>query len=83
MQLVHREQDSSVLGKIQRLDVNGIYQEGLATSMCGLGVTLFAVEMAREIFGRREGRRLNYAVGSDISQRGLEDQTGFASFILI
>ena len=57
-----------------------VWQRGRQISMCGLGATLLTVELARNL-GRTRARLLKYAVGSDICERGLQDQTGFATVV--
>ena len=55
-----------------------LWERGRHISMCGLGATLLCNEIAR-LVGCRRARVLRYAVGSDITNRGVADQTGFAS----
>ena len=50
--------------------------------MCGLGAAMLTTAIARNL-GREEGKLLKYAVGSQICDRGLLDQTGFASLAFI
>ena len=57
-----------------------VWQGGRTISMCGLGAMLLALELARQL-GKGRARLLKYAVGSDICERGLPDQTGFASLV--
>jgi len=57
-----------------------VWQRGRQISMCGLGSTLLTVELARKL-GRTRANLLLYRVGSDICERGLQDQTGFATVL--
>lgn len=57
-----------------------LWKSGNKTSMCGLGATLLTTELARHL-GKSRARLLKYAVGSDICDRGLQDQTGFATVV--
>ena len=57
-----------------------VWQRGRQISMCGLGATLLTVELARKL-GRTRANLLLYRVGSDICERGLQDQTGFATVV--
>ena len=50
--------------------------------MCGLGAAMLSIELARN-FGKTKGELLKYAVGSEICDRGILDQTGFASFTFL
>jgi len=57
-----------------------VYGRGQQISMCGLGSLLLTMELARNL-GRHRARLINYAVGSDICERGVQDQTGFATVV--
>ena len=57
-----------------------VWNTGHQISMCGLGATLLSLEVARNL-GRSNARLLHFAVGSDISERCLQDETGFASVV--
>lgn len=61
-------------------DYQEIYAAGKQLSMCGLGTCILTAEVARNL-GQTRARLLHYAVGSDICERGLRDQTGFATII--
>ena len=61
-----------MLEVIQALSTKDIYERGRTISMCGLGSTLFTTELATSL-GRTEGKLLRYAVGSDITDRGVAD----------
>ena len=56
-----------------------MYQIGRNISMCGLGAAMLTIDIARNI-GKTKGQLIQYAVGSEICDRGVQDQTGFASF---
>ena len=47
--------------------------------MCGLGAAMLTIEIARN-FSKAQGKLIKYAVGTEICDRGVTDQTGFASF---
>lgn len=79
-----RSKDLPFLNGLCRSDeclpsIHDIWQQGKRISMCGLGSTLLTMELARNVLGRPRVRLLRYAVGSDICDRGLQDQTGFAT----
>jgi predicted class III extradiol MEMO1 family dioxygenase len=77
-----RNQDEPVLRAIRQLSPKTTYTTGRKTSMCGLGTTLVTMKIAQD-FGKHRAVQLQYAVGSDICNRGVEDQTGFASFVFV
>lgn len=77
-----RHKDEPVLRAIRQMGVRATYQTGRCTSMCGLGTTLVTMKIAHD-FGKHRAIQLQYAVGSDICNRGLDDQTGFASFVFV
>ena len=55
---------------------------GKTLSMCGLGAAMLTIDIARNI-AKTQGKLLQYAVGSEICDRGVQDQTGFASFLFL
>jgi len=55
-----------------------VWERGRRISMCGLGATLLALEVARNL-DRTRAQCIKYAVGSDVCHRALQDQTGFAT----
>ena len=59
-----------------------LLESGKDISMCGLGAAMLVIEVARNI-GKIKGELLKYAVGSEICDRGILDQTGFASFTFL
>ena len=75
-----RARDADVIKSISQMDkATDLLRKGQQISMCGLGAALLTVEIAR-LLSKTNGRLLKYAVGSDICDRGVIDQTGFATF---
>ena len=77
------DRDAPIIELINRIpNCRILWNEGNKISMCGLGAAMLTTDIARNL-GRKEGKLLKYAVGSQICDRGLLDQTGFASFTFI
>ena len=75
-----RSRDTSVIKSISQMETcTQILRKGQQISMCGLGAALLTIELARNL-NKTQGKLLKYAVGSDICDRGVLDQTGFATF---
>ena len=75
-----KEKDSPMIKLISGIpQCSELYKLGKKLSMCGLGSAMLTIDIARNI-GKTRGKLLQCAVGSEICDRGLLDQTGFASF---
>ena len=78
-----REKDASLITSISEMpNSSELWRKGHKISMCGLGAAMLTIEIAR-ILKKTTGKLLKYAVGSDICDRGVVDQTGFASFTFL
>ena len=75
-----RRRDASIIKSFsEMLSCSELSRQGRQISMCGLGAALLTIEIARNL-KKTKAQLLKYAVGSDICDRGVVDQTGFASF---
>ncbi len=75
-----RARDASLINSISEMpNCSELRKKGRQISMCGLGAAMLTIEIARNL-KKTKGKLLKYAVGSDICDRGVIDQTGFASF---
>ena len=78
-----KERDRPLIESISEMPTCvDLLKNGKDTSMCGLGAAMLSIELARNI-GKTKGKLLKYAVGSEICDRGILDQTGFASFTFL